>query len=195
MSSSEAPGPWRVEAVLGGDADAIDRWYRAEHPAVWKLCLGFLADRAAAEDAAADAMLHLFDRLERWDSDTSWSAWRNTVVLNHCRDRERRRSARARAEERAAGERAELPARLTDPVRAAQAGELAGVLVTALGSLTEREREAFVLRELEGLSTADVASVLAINEGSVRTLVVLARRRLRALLAPKLGLTPGGDER
>jgi RNA polymerase sigma-70 factor, ECF subfamily len=198
MSSSEAPDGWPVEAVRARDPDAVDGWYRAEHPRVWKLCLGFLADPAAAEEAAQDAMLHLFDRLDRWDPATPWAPWRDAVVLNHCRDRERRRATRRRAEERAAEAAAAgagLPERLADPVREAQRGELEGLVAQALASLTPREREAFVLRELEGRPGSEVAEALGIGEGSVRTLLVLARRRLRALLAPRLGLSTTGDER
>ena len=57
-----------MRAVLAGDALALDRWYRREHPEVWRLCVGFLADAAEAEDVAQDAMLKLHDELPRWDA-------------------------------------------------------------------------------------------------------------------------------
>ena len=54
-----------VPALLAGDAEAVARWYRAEHPAVWRLCLGLLVQRVEADDAAQDAMLRLLDTLGR----------------------------------------------------------------------------------------------------------------------------------
>jgi RNA polymerase sigma factor (sigma-70 family) len=55
-----------------------------------------------------------------------------------------------------------------------------------LASLTGREREVFVLRDLEGLDSAEIATILGIGESTVRSFVTLSRRRLRALLGPRL---------
>jgi RNA polymerase sigma-70 factor (ECF subfamily) len=179
-----------VRAVLEGDAEALDRWYRREHPHVWRLCVGFLADAAEAEDAAQDAMLKLHDELERWEPTRPFGAWRTRVVLNCCRDRLRRRAARARAEASAPEPRA-----LPDPADEAARGEVREVVERALRLLSPREREAFVLRELEGQATSDVAAALGVGEGSVRSLLTLARRRLRAVLGEQLlGVMEGDDD-
>jgi len=181
-----------AQAVLDGEPRALERWYRAEHPPVWRLCLGFLADRAEADDVAQDAMLHLHDRLERWDRTRPFETWRNSVVLNFCRDRRRRAEARERAE-RSALEHA-LPARLPEPGAALEQGELAELVTRGLSALTEREREAFVLHDLEGRPADEVARTMDIAQGSVRALLTLARRRLRNLLAPRLeGYFPGSE--
>lgn len=184
-----------------GDPAHIDAWFRREHPDVYRLCFGFLADAAEAEDLAQDAMLHLLDHHDSWDSGRPWRSWRDTVVLNLCRDRLRRRAARSRAEDTAAsrvagGVDAEVEGistrgRLPDPVDAAHRGEVRELLRTALARLSPREREAFVLRDLEGLATADVAERLGIEAGTVRSLLTLARRRLRRLLGPALGHPTG----
>ncbi len=111
-------------ALLAGDAAAIDAWYRAEHPGVWRLCLGVLADATEADDLAQDAMLHLLDTLDRWDPARPWPAWRNRVVVNLCRDRLRRRATRAGHEDAAQRAGALLPAALPSPEDAAHAGEV-----------------------------------------------------------------------
>ncbi len=183
-----------LSALRGGDPLAIDTFYRAEQPIVWRLCLGFLADLHEAEDAAQDALLHLLDRLPSYHPGRGWSAWRNTVVLNHCRDRLRRRTTRAQFE--TAAPELSLPALLPRPDEAAESAELAGLVRAALLHLPPREREAFVLRDLEGLATEDVAAILGITASSVRSLLTLARRRLRQLLAPRLphlAGSPGSD--
>jgi RNA polymerase sigma-70 factor (ECF subfamily) len=182
-----------VRAVLDGEPQALERWYREEHPPVWRLCLGFLADRAEADDVAQDAMLHLHDRLGRWDAARPCEAWRTSVVLNFCRDRLRRQAARQRAEERAVLERP-LPARLPAPGEALERGELSALVTQSLSVLTPREREAFVLHDLEGRPADEVARAMDIAQGTVRALLTLARRRLRELLAPRLeGLVPGSE--
>src|SRR5262245_55407878 len=106
-------------ALARGEADAIGGWFRAEHPQVYRRCAGFLADATEAEDVAQDAMLKLLDTLPRWDRRRPWRAWRNTLVLNLCRDRLRRAASRAEAEDRAAP--LCLPSALPSPEEAAQA--------------------------------------------------------------------------
>jgi RNA polymerase sigma-70 factor (ECF subfamily) len=179
---------------MSGEPEAVDEWFRAEHPEVYRLCAGFLADATEAEDLAQDAMLKLLDNLSAWDRRRGWRAWRNTLVLNLCRDRLRRIVARRGAELRSGDARhAMLPARLPDPLSAAQQSEVRDILMAALTELTPREREVFVLRDLEGNTTAESAVALGVGESTVRSLLTLARRRLRALLGERVPeLVPGG---
>ena len=178
-----------LRAVLAGAPEAVDAWFRAEHPEVYRLCFGFLAHAADAEDVAQESMLHLLDRLADWDGARSYRAWRTTLVLNRCRDRLRRSTSRRSAEEGAAMARRETP--LPDPADAAQRAEVEAALALGLRALPPREREAFVLRDLEGLETGEVARLLAIEESTVRSLVTLARRRLREELGARLAAEGG----
>ena len=178
-----------VVAARTGDSDAVARLYQREHREVWRLCLGFLADRHEADDAAQDAMLKLLDTLDSFDATRSFASWRNAVVLNHCRDRLRRRNARARAESDAAAR--ELPAALPSPLDHAQRDEVRELVAALLAHLTPREREVFVLHDLQGETANVVAAALDIAPSTVRVLLMTARRRLRGLLAPRLALSPG----
>jgi len=137
-------------------------------------------------------MLHLLDHLSQRDPRRPYRAWRTTLVLNLCRDRGRRSATRARHEEGAARRRPEQA--LPDPADAASQAEVRRLLVDTLASLPEREREAFVLRDLEGYSTAEVATALGIVPSSVRSLLTLARRRLRQRLGPALDPAGCADE-
>ncbi len=187
--SSGTPSPDLLRAVRDGEAAAVDAWFRAEHTVVFRLCFGFLADGEEAEDAAQDAMLHLLDNLHAWDSRRPYRTWRNTVVRNLCRDRHRRREARRRAEDSAAERRGDV---LPDPTDDIVRGEVREVLRESLAALSPREREVFVLRDLEGMPTAEVAASLSITAGTVRSLSTLARRRLRGLLGARLDPAEGG---
>lgn len=183
-SEAGSPAAELLRAVVAGAPEAIDAWFRAEHPVVFRLCFGFLAERADAEDVAQEAMLQLLDRLASWDSTRSYRAWRTTLVLNRCRDRVRRHGRRRAAEEGAAAGRPESI--LSDPARNVELAEAEELLALGLRALPPREREAFVLRDLDGLETPEVARALEITESSVRSLVTLARRRLRELLGKRL---------
>jgi RNA polymerase sigma-70 factor (ECF subfamily) len=157
-------------------------FFRRERPVVYRLCFGFLLDSAEADDAAQEALLKLHDSLSSFDRSKSWESWRNSVVWNHCRDRLRKARVRKKAEARSA-----LPSRdeidpAPGPEGAYASAESIALLRAALGSLSEREREVFVLRDLEGQESREVAAVLGITEGTVRSLLCLARKRLRETL-------------
>jgi RNA polymerase sigma-70 factor (ECF subfamily) len=167
-----------------GDESLVGPWFEAEWPRVYRLCLGFLADPVEAQDVAQDGILHLRNRLSSWSGDGSYSSFRTTVILNLCRDRLRRIDARKRAETRALERRPE--SMVPDPSEIAAQAEVQDLLRSALRELSPREREVFVLRDLEGSSFADVALVLGVTESTVRSLLTLARRRLRTVLGPAL---------
>ena len=179
------PDDITIAAVVRGDAEAIDRWYRAEFPIAFRISFGVLDDPTEAEDVAQDAMIRLLDRLPRRDTDKSYPAWRTAVVVNLCRDRYRRAETRRRIERRSAKE-APLPRRLPDPGDDLDQRELRELINGALAKLPPREREVFVLRDLEGLPTLDAADALGLGASSVRSLLSLARRRIRDLIAPRL---------
>lgn len=187
-TSTPAISPELITEAAQGKPESQDAWFRTEFPCVFRLCLGFLADAVAAEDLAQDAMLHLLDRLDRWNTQRPYEAWRNTVVLNLCRDSARKRGVRQRAEDQL--KLVPPLQQLPDPQDAASSRELRDVITTALAQLPPREREAFVLRDLEHQATSEVAAVMEITPATVRSLLTLARRRLRRILGPALAIEP-----
>jgi len=181
------PGEFEKEdlaSIAAGEPEAVDAWFRREHPQVHRLCFGFLANAAEAEDASQDAMLHLLDHLHQFDPERPYAAWRTTVVLNLCRSRRRSSTARQVAEDSAALLRSEPQ---PDTASVVQQAEVRLVLQQSLEKLSPREREAFVLRDLEGNPTEEVADCMGVEPATVRSLLTLARRRLRGFLERRLG--------
>ena len=89
-----------------------------------------------------------------------------------------------------------MPDRLPAPLDAAREVEVQELLRRSLEHLSPREREVFVLRDLQGATSPETALALGIGESTVRSLLTLARKRLRRLLghrAPSLA-TEGGEE-
>lgn len=199
MSPAHDPSIRPREAQLDGlaralrrDAGALGAWYEAAWPLVHRLCRGFLADGPAGDDAAQDAMLRLVDQLERWDEARPYAAWQRSVVLNLCRSHLRARARRAEHEEAAAALAAPRP--LPDPADAASGTEVRALVLGCLGRLAPREREAFVLVDLEGLEPREAAEAMGVTGSTVRSALSLARRRVRDALAPRLagGHAAGG---
>jgi len=174
-----SPWPRLARGIASGDAAALGDWYQLEWPAIFRLCFGLIADHAAAEDAAQDAMLRVSDRIDTWNKARPYLAWRTTVVLNLTRDHLRRHKTRQYHELRR--QPTSTLSSVPDPADAAARGELQEAVESVLANLPEREREAFVLCDLEELST-EHAAAMQIKPASVRSILSLARRRLRGLL-------------
>ncbi len=144
-------------------------------------CLG--GDRAEAEDVAQEAMLRLWRMAPGWRTgEAKVSTWIYRVVTNLCIDR-RRGAAR-----RAVPMGEDLPDAADDaPGAEARMIEAARVaaLDAALGGLPDRQREAVVLRHIEGLSNPEIAEILGIGVEAVESLTARGKRALAAALSPR----------
>jgi len=167
-----------VARVVAGDRAAfgvlVDR-YAAVARRVARAVLG---DPDDADDAAQDALLSALVKLEQYDPRRPFGPWLLRIVANAATDRRRRRKVR-RTEPLDPG----LAAHGTRPDTAAERRELSARLRRALAELPERRRIAVVLFDVEGYAHAEIADILGIPEGTVRSEVFHARRRLRVLLA------------
>ncbi len=140
-----------------------------------------LADRAEAEDVAQEAMLRLWRIAPDWRSgEAQPRTWLYRVVTNLCNDRLRARKRRsvvpidevAEPLDPAAGVLAEI---IEDERMAA--------LTLALQCLPERQRQAVILRHIEGLTNPEIAAILEIGVEAVESLTARGKRALQAILA------------
>lgn len=126
--------------------------------------------RAAGEDAVQEALGRAWERARRGERFESMEAWVTVVALNLARSRLRRVLAERRARARLAPGPSAAPSAEREDVR------------RALATLPRRQREATVLRYYLDLDVAEVASALGVSEGTVKTSLHRARRRLAELL-------------
>src|SRR6266568_6065084 len=167
-----------VARALAGDRAAFGLLVERYAATARRVARAVLGDPDDADDAAQDGMLSALVKLEQYDARRPFGPWLLRIVANAATDRRRRRSVR-RVEPLDAG----LVAGGTRPDSTVERRALAQRLREALAELPERRRLAVVLFDVEGYSHAEIAQVLGIPEGTVRSEVFHARRRLRALLA------------
>lgn len=167
-----------VAQTLGGDRTAfgvlVER-YAAQARRVARAVLG---DPDEADDAAQDGFLSALVKLAQFDARRPFGPWLMRIVANAATDRRRRRNVR-----RAEPLDPSLVGGGPRPDAAAVNSELNQRLRLALAELPERRRTAVVLFDVEGYSHAEIAGILGIPEGTVRSEVFHGRRRLRALMA------------
>ena len=147
-------------------------------PGVWRTARRLLGDEAEAEDVAQEAMLRLWRIAPDWRAgEAKVSTWLYRVAVNLCTDRLRRRRSVAldavpEPEDGAPGAAAGLM----------QADRMAA-LDAALMALPERQRQAVVLRHLEGLANPEIAEIMALGVEAVESLTSRGKRNLAAALA------------
>jgi len=167
-----------VVRAAAGDRSAFGVLVERYAGVARRVARAVLGNPEDADDAAQDAMLSALVKLDQYDPRRPFGPWLLRIVANAATDRRRRRTVR-----RVEPLDAALTAGGPRPDTTAERRALGDRLRQALAELPERRRVAVVLFDVEGYSHAEIAAVLGIPEGTVRSEVFHARRRLRALLA------------
>jgi len=197
-ASSNGSGPDDREAVdraRRGDPEAFRVLVERYQGRAYRLALRVLRDEERARDAVQDAFLKAYVNLDRFEGRSSFYTWLYRLVMNLCLDL-RRRDQAARVietpepadldrpgapEARPADERT-FREHEQDPAAAFDRSELRVALARAIDALPDAARETLILREVEGLSYAEIAEALSIPKGTVMSRLHYARRRVQELL-------------
>lgn len=163
-----------------GDARAARALTLRLTPRVLGYAARLLGDRVEAEDVAQEAMLRLWRIAPEWRAgEAKVTTWLYRVVSNLCTDRLRRRR----------GEGLDGVPEPEDDTPGAEARLIAAAraraLDEALGELPERQRQAVILRHLEGLSNPEIAGIMEIGVEAVESLTARGKRMLSAMLAAR----------
>ncbi len=164
-----------IECCLGGDDRAVAALVDRFGQQVFALCYRMLGHRQDAEDVAQESLVRAVRSLNQWDSTRAFVPWLLTIAGNRCRTflvQRRRRAMPSADVEAIADERPDVLA-----IR-----HLSEEFELALAVLRDEHRQAFVLFHRQQLSYAEIAEVLAIPLGTVRTWVHRAREELAAVL-------------
>lgn len=177
----EAPDEALLVLYANGDRLAATALTRRLVPRVLGYAARLLADRAEAEDVTQEAMLRLWKIAPDWRSgEAQVSTWLYRVVTNLVTDRQRARQRRAATPLDDAPE-------VADEGRGAVAGMIEAdrmaALDAALAQLPDRQRQAVVLRHLEGLSNPEIAVIMDIGTEAVESLTARGKRSLAAILS------------
>ena len=182
MRTPSGTEPELAVLAKAGDAEAFGRLVEQFAPAVRRLTRAVLVDSHDADDAAQDSFLSAWRNLASYDSDRPFGPWLLRIAFNAAHDLRRKRKVR---EWHPIPDSA--PSATEAPDRAAGRALLRSRLDEALSQLTERQRLAVLLFDGEGYSHTEIAQLLGVPDGTVRSDVFHARRTLREQLAPFLG--------
>jgi RNA polymerase sigma-70 factor (ECF subfamily) len=145
--------------------------------AVRRVTRAVTGDDHDADDAAQDAFLSALDRIETYDRSRPFGPWLMRIAQNAAIDLLRRRAVRHADPLDEA-----VTTQGRSPLQHAETAEIRRALAGALAELPERQRVAITLFDIEGWPHADIAETLGVPEGTVRSDLFHARRRLREAL-------------
>jgi RNA polymerase sigma-70 factor (ECF subfamily) len=170
-----------VARLREGDRAAVEEAYLAHHAAIRGFARRLVGDPAAAEDIVHEAFVALPRAIRRFRGDGSLRAFLIGVAANHSRRHVRSAMRRRRATERLAAHE-EMQPRAADATDQLITRQLAGKLWAALDDLPIDQRVVFVLCEAEQRTSVEVAEIVGAPEGTVRTRLFHAKRKLREKL-------------
>lgn len=162
-----------------GDKEAFGELVRCNQGRVFAVAYGILGNADDAQDVAQEAFLRAYRALGSLKSDAAFVAWLLRIVTNLSINYKKRGAAHAAVP---LENTAEPVSRAETPEEYAERRETMARLAAALAGLTAEQRAVLALREIEGLSYEDMAAVLAVPLGTVKSRLNHARARLRQAL-------------
>lgn len=168
-----------------GDLEAFDEIYRRYHETIYNLSYRMSGDLELAADLTQEVFLRVFRYLDRFRGGSSLKTWVYRVALNHCRSRLGRRRLPTQPLEDEEGHQTEPADGRRSPEQRAMDREQRRTVNRALALLPPVFREAVVLCDLQGMSYQEIAEVLGVRIGTVRSRIARGRERLRELLEEK----------
>lgn len=185
-----------VRRCQAGDGTAWEGIVRSQTRRIYNLCYRFTGQRQEAEDLTQEVFVRMFRTLGKYDpGQGSLNVWlyrvARNLLIDHYRASRRDRMTSSIDDEESPIELTETKA--PSPHRAAELGELRETLQKALTRLSPELREAVILRDLQGMEYREIAQVLSIPEGTVKSRINRGRAEMARVLQrmPGFSYSPG----
>jgi RNA polymerase sigma-70 factor (ECF subfamily) len=192
LANANDPDREAVEAFRAGDEGAFDLLVLRHQDRIFRLARRLVGDPESALDAAQETFVKAWRALDRFQGASLFSTWLTRIAINQCRNELRRRktvkhtrplSLDVEIPGAEVARRDTLPAGTPDPWEVARGREVEDACREALSRLEPEAREILVLREVEGLSYEEMAELLDVALGTVRSRLHRARAELRRHMA------------
>lgn len=173
-----------LERAATGDASAFEQVMLRTERQVMLTSRRMLGNPADAEEATQDVFIRVYKYLHRFDRSRAFEPWLYRLTVNVCNDIAARRPRAGQVVSHE--DHVELPSPTAGPHDVLSADERRRLLETALQDLPAKQRSAVVLRDLQGLSTTEVADTLHVSEATVRSHLSAARLRMKRFIEKRI---------
>ena len=171
-----------IGRVLGGDTEAFSELVTRYEKTVYNLALRMVGDRSDAADMAQEAFVKAWTNLPSYRGESRFSAWLYRITTNVCLDFLRHKSRRPQVSLSTSDDDEERQLDIPDPKSMPEELLMKKLGMEAvhrgLERLPPKHRQILVMRELGGLSYSEIAAQLSLEEGTVKSRIFRARKRL-----------------
>ncbi len=176
-----------LPALKNRDSKSFAELFERYSDKLYRVAFGILNDESDAEGVVQDTFLKLIENLDDFEARSTLGTWLYRVAYNASLDRLRRKRPHAPLADDFQDDDSYMPAIFLDWTHAPEthfsAAEKNRVLAEAISQLPLKLQSTFILREIDGLSTAETATVLNTSPGAVKVQLHRARLQLRELLS------------
>lgn len=169
-----------IRAAAGGDRRAFEDLVLLKRERVVRTAFQVTGDLEDAQDVAQAVFLRLWNVLRRFDPGRRFDTWLYRITINAAIDHLRNRGPKGWMQPLPADPSSIAAAGHEDPERAIDLADLQRAFLRLAARLAPKQRAVFVLKEIEGLGTAEIASLMNVRESTVRNHLLQARRTLRS---------------
>jgi RNA polymerase sigma-70 factor (ECF subfamily) len=174
---------------LAGEMRAYERLYELQGARMRNLARHLLCSESDAEDAVQDTFLKIQRGIRSFRGQSSFVTWTFRILVNTCHDLRR---SRMRRKEQTPQDDPDTASPLREPRAPGSHPSLRMALERALKTLTQHQREVFLLYEVEGFRHAEIAALLEISEAASKNTLFQAKKSLRSMLEPPRSAEAGG---
>ena len=178
-----------IERASGGDPAAFNQLMAMHEKRMYAVALRMFANREDAQDCLQEAMLRIYRAIGGFKGQSSFSTWVYRITMNTCLDELRRKKNRPSTSLDNLLDQGWSPSDGDNaPERRAIQSETSKTLAGAIRELPEDMRSAIVLRDLQGYSYDEIAQMLDVNVGTIKSRISRGREKLREKLSKKAEL-------
>jgi len=172
--------------LVRGEREALEPLMARHYRRVYRIALAYLRDTEEALDAAQEVFVKAYQNADKWNQGSEVGPWLTRIAVNHAIDRYRRSRRRAASEQPLSEEQPDHDPHLTagtpSPERQVLGRELGEQIGAALAGLPDKQRAVFVLRHYQEQSLDEIAGILGLSLGTVKSSLHRAIQRLRGEL-------------
>lgn len=176
-----------IEKVLGGDANAFEELVLKYEKTVYNLALRMVGDRDDASDMTQETFIKAYGSLSSFRGDSKFSVWIYRIATNVCLDFLRSKSRKQQVSLTVSDNddedaQLDIPDPKADPEQQLIKKISMQSVEEGLKTLPDKQRQILVMRELGGMSYAEIGKALSLEEGTVKSRIFRARKRLCTFL-------------
>ena len=183
LARNQTPLALLIERAAAGETAAFEQIMTHSQPRVMAMSWRMLGNEADARDACQEVFLRVYKHLSRFKQDQDFFAWLYGITVNVCRDslkkRQRHNLRFTSLADEATEATLDISSHTVDAEQLLLQAQQRAVIAKAIATLPYKERASIILRDVEGLSTDEVARVLKSSATTVRSQISAARKKIR----------------